>query len=115
MAQKGKESRGESRESSAGARRGVWLSTLDSRPSTNLVFRHSLAGFFEDLPLAFGQTLNSVLGNFVEDGVHFTFHKFVGGQVLIGFVRRRAPERAFARAGANQLAGRGAADGEFPV
>src|ERR1019366_2024460 len=103
MAQKGKESRGESRESSAGARRGVWLSTLDSRPSTNLVFRHSLAGFFEDLPLAFGQAVDAVPGNFVEDGVHFTFHKFVGGQILVRLVGRRTPFRTFAGPGGNDL------------
>src|ERR1035437_7344430 len=106
MAQKGKESRSESREASAGARRGVWVSTLDSRPSTNLVIRHSLAGFFEDLALAFGQAVAAVPGNFVEDGVHFAFHKFIGGQLFVRFVGRRTPERAFARAGADEFAPR---------
>ena len=48
------------------------------------MFRHFAAGLFEDFAFSRGQALDAVRGNFVEDGVHLAFHKFVGGQFLVG-------------------------------
>ena len=47
---------------------------------------HSLAGFFENFPFARRQALDALPGNFVEDRVHLAFHKFIGGQILVGLV-----------------------------
>ena len=80
-----------------------------------LMFRHSRAGLFQDLPLAFGQALDAVRGNFVEDGVHFAFHEFVGGLFFIRFAGGRAPERIWPRAGADEFARGGAARREIPL
>src|SRR6266496_481192 len=78
----------------AGLRRVRFVTTTihekDSTPP-RLTPGHFLARSFEDLALALGETLDAVLGDFVEDGIHFAADEFIRRQVRGRLGRRLQP------------------------
>ena len=67
--------------------------TPDTSHLTLLSLGHPIARHFKDSPFPFGEALDSVLGDFVENRVHLTADEFLRGQIRD--VGLRMPGRPF--------------------